>query len=102
MDAVGEKVVLITGAANGIGAEVASGRAPERTNRKEQPDMSSMDHLIDQYFEEHFAEGVKVPTNVSEDDAIRSVQEQFDDAGIDCSEQTARGLVHEAWRRAAE
>jgi hypothetical protein len=72
-----------------------------------------MDHLIDQYFEEHFAEGVKVPTNVSEDDAIRSVQEQFDDAirsvqeqfddaGFDCSEQTARGLVHEAWRRAAE
>ena len=102
MDVVGEKVVLITGAANGIGAEVASGRAPERTNRKEQPDMSSMDHLIDQYFEEHFAEGVNVPTNVSEDDAIRSVQEQFDDAGFDCSEQTARGLVHEAWRRAAE
>ena len=64
--------------------------------------MSSMDHLIDQYFEEHFAEGVKDPAKVSEDDAIRSVQEQFDDAGFDCSEQTARGLVHEAWRRAAE
>ena len=64
--------------------------------------MSSLDHLIEQYFEEHFAAGVKVPTNVSEDDAIRSVQEQFDDAGLDCSEETARGLVHEAWRRAAE
>ena len=59
--------------------------------------MSSLDHLIEQYFEEHFAEGVKVPTTVSEDDAIRSVQEQFDDAGFDCSEETARGLVHEAW-----
>jgi hypothetical protein len=64
--------------------------------------MSSMDHLIEQYFEEHFPAGVQVPTNVSEDDAIRSVQEQFDDAGFDCSEETARGLVHEAWRRTAE
>ena len=64
--------------------------------------MSSMDYLIDQYFEEHFAAGVQVPINVSEDDAIRSVQEQFDDAGFDCSEETARGLVHEAWGRAAD
>jgi hypothetical protein len=64
--------------------------------------MSSMGHLIEQYFEEHFAAGVRVPTNVSEDDAIRSVQEQFDDAGFDCSEETARGLVHKGWRRAAE
>ena len=64
--------------------------------------MSSLDYLIDQYFEEYFAVGVKIPTNVREDDAIRSVQEQFDDAGFDCSEETARGLMHEAWRRAAE
>jgi hypothetical protein len=64
--------------------------------------MSSLDHLIDQYFEEYFAVGVKIPTNVSEDDAIRSVQDQFDDAGFDCSEATARGLVHEAWGTAAE
>jgi len=64
--------------------------------------MSSFDHLIEQYFEEHFAAGVKVPINVSEDAAIRSVQGQFDDAGFDCSEETARGLVHEAWRRTAE
>ena len=64
--------------------------------------MSSLDHLIEQYFEEYFAVGVKVPANVSEDDAIRSVQEQFDDAGFDCSEETARGLVHEVWRTTAE
>jgi hypothetical protein len=64
--------------------------------------MSSMDHLIEQFFEDHFHEGVKVSTTVSEDDAIRSVLEQFDDAGFDCSEETARGLVHEAWGRAAE
>jgi hypothetical protein len=64
--------------------------------------MSSLDHLIEQYFEEHFAAGVKVPANVSEDDAIRSVREQFDDAGFDCSEETARGLVHEARGKAAE
>jgi hypothetical protein len=64
--------------------------------------MSSMDHLIEQYFEAHFPEGVQVPTTVSEDDAIRSVQEQFDDAGFDCSEQTARGIVQKAWRTATE
>lgn len=87
------------GAVNGIGAEVASG-AP-RKNEQERPDMSSMDHFIEQYFEEHFVEGVKVPTNVSEDDAMRSVQEQLDGAGFDCSEKTARGLVHAAWRRTA-
>lgn len=64
--------------------------------------MSSLDHLIEQYFKEHFSAGVKVPAMVSEDDAIRSVQEQFDDAGFDCSDETARGFVHEAWRRTAE
>jgi hypothetical protein len=64
--------------------------------------MSSLDHLIDQYFDQHFANGVTVSTTMSEDDAIRSVQEQFDDAGFDCSEETARGLVHQAWRRTAE
>ena len=41
-------------------------------------------------------------TGRGEDDAIRVVQEQFDDAGFDCSEETARGIVREAWRRAAE
>jgi hypothetical protein len=64
--------------------------------------MSSVDHLIEQYFEEHFAASVKVPTGVSEDDAIRVVQEQFDDAGFDCSEETARELVLEAWRGATK
>ncbi len=64
--------------------------------------MSMMDFLIEQYFDELIAGGVKVPTTVSEDDAIRAVQEQFDDAGFDCSEDTARGLVHEAWRKAAD
>jgi len=57
---------------------------------------------IRRYLEEHFPEGVNVPTGVSEDEAIRSVQEQFDDAGLECSEDRARGLVQEAWRRAAE
>jgi hypothetical protein len=64
--------------------------------------MSSVDHLIEQYFEEHFSAGVQVPADISEDDAIRVVQEQFDDAGFDCSEETARGIVHEAWGQAAE
>jgi hypothetical protein len=64
--------------------------------------MSHLGDEIERYIREHFAEGVFVPAGGSEDDAIRTVQEQFDDAGLECSEETARGLVQEAWRRAAE
>jgi hypothetical protein len=63
--------------------------------------MSMMDFLIEQYFDELIPGGLKVPTTVSEEDATRAVQEQFDDAGFDCSEETARALVRDAWRRAA-
>ncbi len=63
--------------------------------------MSDLDHLIERYIEEHFPESVNVPTGVSEDEAIRSVQEQYDGAGFECSEETARGLVQKAWRQAA-
>jgi len=63
--------------------------------------MSDLDHLIERYIEEHFSESVNVPTDISEDEAIRFVQEQFDDAGFECSEGTARGLVQKAWRGAA-
>jgi hypothetical protein len=52
------------------------------------------------YINENFPKGVNVPTGVSEDEAIRSVQEQFKEAGFECPEETARGIVQEAWRRA--
>jgi hypothetical protein len=61
--------------------------------------MSDLGDEIERYVQEHFPEGVFVRAGGSEDDAIRSVQEQFDDAGLECSEETARGLVQEAWRK---
>lgn len=64
--------------------------------------MSAWGDEIGRYLAEHFPEGVHVPAGGSEADAIRSVQEQFDDAGLECSDETARGLVQEAWRRATE
>lgn len=64
--------------------------------------MSDLGDEIERYIEEHFPGGVYVPAGGNENDAIRSVQEQFDDAGLECSEETARGLVQDAWRRAAE
>lgn len=63
--------------------------------------MSDLDDVIERYIEKHFPDSVHVQTGVSEDEAIRSVQDQFDDAGFECSEETARGLVQKAWRGAA-
>lgn len=61
-----------------------------------------LDELIQRRVDEKLPKGVSVPTGVSEDEAIRAVQEQFQEAGFDCPEETARNLVQEAWRRAAE
>jgi hypothetical protein len=61
--------------------------------------MSDLGDDIKRYVDDKFPKGVSVPTGVSEDEAIRSVQEQFRQAGFGCPEETARGLVHEAWRR---
>jgi len=62
--------------------------------------MSDLGDDIKRYVDDKFPKGVSVPTGVSEDEAIRSVQEQFRQPGFGCQEETARGLVHEAWRRA--
>jgi hypothetical protein len=62
--------------------------------------MSDLGDAVERYVNDKFPKGVSVPTGVSEDEAIRSVQEQFRDAGFGCPQETARGLVQEAWRRA--
>jgi hypothetical protein len=63
---------------------------------------SKLEEVIQRHVDDNFPEGVNVPTDVSEDDAVRVVQEQFQEAGFECPEETARNLVQEAWRRAAE
>jgi hypothetical protein len=63
--------------------------------------MSDFADDFEEYVNKHFPKGVNVPTNGSEDDAIRKVQEQFATAGFQCPESTARQIVHEAWRRKA-
>lgn len=61
--------------------------------------MSDFGDEIQRYVDDNFPKGVRVPTGVSEDEAIRSVQEQF--PGFTCPEEAARRIVHEAWRRAS-
>jgi hypothetical protein len=61
--------------------------------------MSNLGDDIQRHLDDNFPKGVSVPLGVDEDEAIRSVQEQFTDAGFGCPEEAARGLVHEAWRR---
>jgi hypothetical protein len=56
--------------------------------------------LVQRHVDENFPKGVSVPTGVSEDEAIRAVQEQFQEAGFACPEETARMIVQEAWHRA--
>jgi hypothetical protein len=55
---------------------------------------------IEDYVKKNFPKGVSVPTGVSEDDAIQAVKKQFRDAGFDCPDETARGIVHHAWGQA--
>jgi hypothetical protein len=44
-------------------------------------------------------EDIDVPIGVSEDDAIKAVQQQFKDAGTECTDDEARKLVHAAWEK---
>ena len=64
-------------------------------------DMSDWGDEIRRHIEDTFPKGVRVPTGVSEDVAIRRVQAQFHQAGYECPEQKARELVHEGWRTAS-
>ena len=61
------------------------------------------DFGIGDYIEKNFPKGVLVltPDEASEDDAARDVQRQFTDAGFDCPDDTARGLVRKAWKQAS-
>ena len=61
--------------------------------------MSDFGDEIQRYVDDNFPKGVRVPTGVSEEEAVRSVQEQF--SGFVCPEETARRIVREAWRRAS-
>lgn len=54
---------------------------------------------IEDYVEKNFPKGVSVPTGVSEDEAIQAVKKQFRDAGFDCPDETARGIVQHAWEQ---
>jgi hypothetical protein len=44
-------------------------------------------------------EGVDVPLRGSEDEAMRAVQQQFKDAGTECTDDEARKFVHAAWEK---
>lgn len=43
-----------------------------------------------------FPNGLRVPLGVSEDEAVRAVQDQFREAGLDCSDEAAREIVGQA------
>ena len=51
---------------------------------------------VKQHVEENFPKGIHVRTGVSDDEAVRDVQQQFQDAGFDCPDETARDLVRRA------
>jgi hypothetical protein len=55
---------------------------------------------VERHVKENFPEGVSVPTGVSEDEAVRAVQKQFEDAGFGCPDETARDLVRRARQNA--
>jgi hypothetical protein len=42
-------------------------------------------------------QGITVPTDVDEDEAMHSVQQQLADAGFECDAAEARRIVREAW-----
>jgi hypothetical protein len=49
--------------------------------------------------ESELPDGVDVPLRGSEDEAMRAVQQQFKDAGTECTDDEARKLVHAAWEK---
>ena len=49
--------------------------------------------------ESELPEAVDVPLRGSEDEAMRAVQQQFKDAGTECTDDEARKLVHAAWKK---
>ncbi|ORW86902.1 hypothetical protein AWB92_24770 [Mycobacterium sp. IEC1808] len=51
---------------------------------------------IEEHVKKNFPEGVSVPTDGSEDEAVRAVQKQFEDRGFGCPDATARDIVRRA------
>jgi hypothetical protein len=51
---------------------------------------------IYRYIDDHFPDGLHVPPDVSEDEAVIAVQNQFSDAGFGCPEELARDIVLKA------
>ena len=51
---------------------------------------------VERHVKEKFPKGVSVPTGVSDDEAVRAVQKQFEDTGFGCPDETARDLVRRA------
>ena len=51
---------------------------------------------VEQHVKDNFPKGVSVPTGVNDDEAVRAVRKQFQDAGFDCPDETARDLVRRA------
>ena len=52
--------------------------------------------------ESELPERADVPLNVSEEEAMRAVKQQFKDAGTECTDDEARKLVHAAWEKAGK
>ena len=52
--------------------------------------------------ESELPKAVDVPLRGSEEDAMRAVQQQFKDAGTECTDDEARKLVHAAWEKSDE
>ena len=52
--------------------------------------------------ESDLPKAVDVPLRGSEEDAMRAVQQQFKDAGTECTDDEARKLVHAAWEKSDE
>ena len=53
--------------------------------------------LAQQQMDELKQQGLTVPTDVDEDEAMHSVQQQMDDLGLECDAVDARRIVREAW-----
>jgi hypothetical protein len=51
---------------------------------------------IRQKIQTRFPNGLSVPLGVSEDEAVRAVQDQLREAGLDCSDDAAREIVGQA------
>jgi hypothetical protein len=51
---------------------------------------------IQKYIDEHFPDDLKIPTGVTEDEAVHAIQHQLQDAGFDAPTETARRILIKA------